>query len=58
MTLKTARINVRISNNTKERFEKKAKLLKLDITKFIEKIANEPVIFVDANARAIFDSMK
>ncbi len=51
--VKNSRLDARVSNETLRRFDVKANQLGLTRTKFIEKIANEPVIFLD-NVRQIF----
>ncbi len=48
---KTASLHLRISEKSKSNLEKKAKNLGLNATTYIEKVANNPVIFVDENIK-------
>ena len=50
---KNNRIDVRVNEETLRRFDMKANQLGLSRTKFIDKIANEPIIFLD-NVRQTF----
>ena len=55
---KTAKINVVVSNETKDKFKRKADEMGLTITGFIEKISNEEIIFADANLKKAFKMIK
>jgi len=53
MTNKTAPINLMVEPETKKKLVDKAKQLNMTITSYLEKIALEPVIFVDENLKAM-----
>ncbi len=55
---KTSHINVMVSSDIKEKLQQKAKQQNLSITQYIEKIAIEPVVFLDQNARLLLESLK
>lgn len=55
---KTAQINLMVEPETKKRLLDKAKALNLTLTGYIEKIALEPVCFLDSNVRIILESLK
>lgn len=55
---KTAQINIMIEPQTKQRLSDKAKALGLTLTSYFEKVANEPVCFMDSNAKMILESLK
>lgn len=55
---KTGRIEIRLSPEDKRKLQYKADELGLSITELIEKIANEPIIFMDANVKQIISLMK
>lgn len=46
---KTNSLHLRISTQAKTNLENKAKNLGLNLTNYIEKVANEPVVFIDDN---------
>ena len=58
MRNKTAPINCMIEEQLKENLQKKAKALGLTLTAYLEKIAREPIIFIDSNLRAFADTLK
>jgi len=49
--MKTAEIKVMVSPEIKAKLKAKADELGLSITNFIEKIANEPICFLDSNVK-------
>ena len=55
---KTAQINIMVEPQTKQRLQDKAKALSLTLTSYFEKIANEPVCFLDSNVKMILESLK
>jgi len=57
MKNKTAEIKVMVQPETKKKLKDKADQLNLTITGFIEKIAKEPIVFMDSNVKNIFESM-
>ena len=48
---KSTPINVMVESEIKKKLLYKAKVLGLTLTGYIEKIANEPVIFLDENVK-------
>jgi len=54
---KTAEIKVMIEPDTKRKLQEKAKELGLTVTGFIEKIAREPVVFMDENVKKLIYGM-
>ena len=54
---KTTPINIMVEAETKKRLLEKAKALNLTLTAYIEKIALEPVCFLDSNVRLILKSL-
>lgn len=54
---KTSQINIRIAPEVKKKVKEKASAYNLDITGFIEKIANEPVIFVSKDIKVILEAV-
>jgi hypothetical protein len=55
--VKTTPINIMVEAETKKKLLEKAKALNLSLTSYIEKIANEPVCFIDSNVQAILHSL-
>lgn len=55
---KTHHLDIRLSPEDKRKLQYKADELGLTITELIEKIANEPIIFMDANVKQILALMK
>ena len=55
---KTAVINIRIAPELKKRLKDKAKQQNLDLTSYIQKVATEPVIFLDNETLAILRAFK
>jgi len=55
--MKNHEIKVMIERETKEKFVAKCKQANLSMTGFIEKIANEPVIFLDSNSKALIEAI-
>ncbi len=55
---KTAPINIMLEPEIKKRLLNKAKELGLSLTAFIEKVACEPIIFLDANSRRLLEALK
>ena len=55
---KTAQVNLMITSENKKRLLEKAKALNLTLTGYFEKIAQEPVCFLDNNVRLILESLK
>jgi len=54
---KTAPINLMVSDKVKKNLQDKANALGLTLTGYIEKIAGEPVIFLDDNARLLIKTL-
>ena len=54
---KTAPINIMVTPETKKKLLEKARSLNLSTTEYIEKIALEPVIFLDENAKVMLKSL-
>lgn len=54
---KTSQINIMVEPDCKKRLLDKAKALNLTLTGYIEKIASEPVVFLDSNVRMILESL-
>lgn len=46
---KNSSLHLRIATQSKANLENKAKNLGLNLTSYVEKVANEPVIFIDGN---------
>ena len=57
MTRKTAEIKAMVLPDVKRNLNKKAKDLGLTLTAFIEKVANEPIVFMDSNVKNLIDTM-
>jgi len=55
---KTAQINLMVEPETKKKLLLKSKALNLTLTGYIEKVANEPVCFLDENVKLILQSLK
>ena len=55
---KTAIINLRISPSDKSRLKEKAQQVNMNLTEFLEKIANEPIIFISKDIRVILEAVK
>jgi hypothetical protein len=54
--MKNYEVKVMVEKEIKLKLIEKSKSLGLSLTGFIEKIANEPVIFLDANAKAMIEA--
>lgn len=54
---KTAEIKAMVEPETKKRLTDKAKALGLSTTQYIEKIANEPIIFLGANEKLLLQAL-
>lgn len=52
---KTARLDLRLRQDSKNRLSAKAKYLSMSVTSFIEKVADEQIIFMD---KKILDILK
>lgn len=50
---KTASINIMVEPEIKKHLKEKAAALNLDLTGYIEKIAKEDLIFMDANVKKL-----
>ncbi len=50
-------LHLRISTKSKENLKKKAENLGISLTSYVEKIANEPVIFIDGNVENLLKKM-
>lgn len=57
MAKKNDSLHLRVSVESKKRLKDKAENLGLSITNYIEKVANEPVIFMDENIRKFLDKI-
>lgn len=55
---KTAEIKAIVEPETKTSFRKKAEQQGLSITAFIEKIAREPIVFLDRNVKALLEALR
>lgn len=55
---KTNSLHLRISEESKKNLKTKAENLGLSITNYIEKIANEPVIFMDENLKKFLNKIQ
>lgn len=55
---KTNSLHLRISPDAKKRLKEKAENLGLNITNYIEKISNEPVIFMDENLKKFLNKIQ
>ena len=54
---KTAHLNVMIEPEIKQKLFQKAKDLGLTLTGYLEKIAREPVCFLDVNVRSLLEAL-
>ena len=54
---KTTAINIMVEAETKKRLKEKARALNLTLTAYIEKVALEPVCFLDQNVKLIIKSL-
>ncbi len=54
---KTTQINLMVEPEVKKKLLDKAKALNLTLTAYIEKIALEPVCFLDSNVKIILESL-
>lgn len=50
---KTESINLMVSKSTKDNLKQKSKQLGLTLTSFFEKVANEPIVFLDRNTLSL-----
>jgi len=57
MANKTAEIKVMVEPEVKRKLQEKARELGLSTTGFIEKIAKEPVVFMDNNVKKLIEGM-
>lgn len=55
---KINQIKVMVNDETIKNFINKCKELGMSKTQFIEKISNEPIIFLDKNAKTILKNLK
>jgi hypothetical protein len=51
-------IHCRMDSDTKKRLIQKAKNASLDLTRFIEKVANEDIVFIDNNLKTLFNVIR
>jgi len=58
MSVKSAPINVMVQPEVKKKLLEKAKNLNLSLTNYIEKIALEPIIFMDSNAKTLLRTLE
>jgi len=58
MSKKTNSLHLRISSDLKRRLKEKAENLGLKLTNYIEKIANEPIIFMDDNVKRLIKNLE
>ena len=54
---KTTAINIMVESEIKKKLLEKARALGLSLTGYIEKIAREPVIFTDENAKLLLRTL-
>jgi len=47
-----------MDSDTKKRLIQKAKNASLDLTRFIEKVANEDIVFIDNNLKTLFNVIR
>jgi hypothetical protein len=57
MTKKTAQINLMVEQEVKRKLLEKSKILNLSLTGYFEKIALEPVCFMDENVKTILQAL-
>jgi len=55
---KTSAINLMVSPEVKSKLQNKARALNLTLTSYIEKVALEPVCFLDENVKQILSALK
>ncbi|MBS3099351.1 hypothetical protein J4462_04005 [Candidatus Pacearchaeota archaeon] len=55
---KTAEIKAVVEPEIKKKFRNKATEQGLTITAFIEKIAREPIVFLDKNVKALLEALR
>jgi len=55
---KTTPLNLMLEKETKKKIKEKADKLGLSLTGYIEKIANEPVVFLDANVKSLMKMLQ
>lgn len=55
---KTTPINLMVESEVKEKLLQKSKELNLSLTNFFEKIANEPIVFLDNNTKKLLQVFK
>jgi antitoxin component of RelBE/YafQ-DinJ toxin-antitoxin module len=55
---KQTQLNLRIESEIKRKLKQKADNLNISLTSYIEKIALEPVIFLDSNSRVLLEALK
>ena len=51
-------LHCRIDSEIKKKLRQKADVEKLDLTGFLEKVANEDVVFIDENVKKLFGVLK
>ncbi len=54
---KTSEIKAMVEPEVKKKFKEKAEALNLSVTGLIEKIALEPLVFMDSNVKNLFNNM-
>lgn len=55
---KTAEIKAIVEPDTKKQIKLKAEELGLSLTAFIEKVAHEPIVFLDKNTKALLQALQ
>ncbi len=58
MVNKTSEIKAMVEPKVKKKFVDKAKEMNLSITGFIEKVAEEPIVFMDANVKKVLFALR
>jgi hypothetical protein len=55
---KTSQINIMVEPQVKQKLLEKSKSLNLTLTGYVEKIALEPVCFLDENVKQVLSALK
>lgn len=58
MMKKTTAINIMVTAETKKRLQQKARELGLSLTQYIEKVGDEPIVFLDDNVKKLLKMIK
>lgn len=56
--MKNSPISLRVHPEIKKKLKNKSEQLGLTLTGFLEKIANEPIVFLDQNTKTLIEALR